>query len=268
MSSVNLITSFSAAGWEAYGQRCVETFNTFWPPEVTLHVVSENALGSRLPRSIRIVFHDLYKSAAAKSFLNNNANTLWTQGRGDSARPATVAPRWRGGGYNFRFDAYKFSKKVFAIELVTGELQSGRVAWLDADVVTFAPVPLDLMGRMLPDAYAISCLARKGYHSECGFVGYNLDSADTHNFIKAFAALYSTEEVFNLPEWHDSWVFDWLRGKLLTKTYQIPHRSKGHPFINSELGRYMDHLKGKRKDRGRSASAEQIANSTIEYWRP
>jgi hypothetical protein len=40
----------------------------------------------------------------------------------------------------------------------------------------------------------------------------------------------------------------------------------GHPFINSELGRYMDHVKGKRKEQGMSRAKEIIMHTDHPYW--
>lgn len=264
MSEFHVVTSCSYAGWEKYGRRFVETFKQFWPASVQLHVVSEDALPGLDGDS---KFWRLDQSEAWTKFQHDNIMELWVRGDGAAKRPSGIAPRWLAtSGLNFRFDAWKFSKKVFAIELVADSIKCGRLCWIDADVLTFAPVPEDLPQRMLPIGKAISCLSRRGYHSECGFVGYNLHHSATMNFIRAFSNLYTSAEVFKLAEWHDSWVFDWLRNKMLIDTYAIPHKSHGHPFINSELGLYMDHLKGKRKDTGRSQGQEQIVHGKLPYW--
>lgn len=259
-----VVTSCSLEGWRKYGERFVETFYKFWPTHVTLHLVSEDDL----PISNDVLlFQRLGQSEAWRWYDENSKNFKWTRGDSGTPRPSGVAPRWiTRSGYNFRFDAYKFSKKVFAIELVAGLVKTGRLMWLDADTLTHAPVPSELPAHLLPSSYALSCLSRVGYHSECGFVGYNLDHTQTSRFIKEFSKLYTSGAVYNLAEWHDSWVFDWLRNKTLTPTYNIPHKSKGHPFINSELGKYLDHLKGSRKDRGRSAQVECVSNSKEPYW--
>ena len=268
MTDIHVVTSCSAKGWGQYGNQCAASFVQFWPQSIQLHVVSEDPVEALPGIPYQAYYWPLSGfDVGVDNFLAKNANTMWVHGRGDSPRPPGIAPRWRdNSGYNFRFDAYKFSKKVFAIALVAEQLRAGRLLWLDADTKTFAPVPADLPDRVLPTAYALSCLARVGYHSECGFVGYNLESTGALPFIRAFAALYIQETVFELAEWHDSWVFDWLRNKMLTSTYAIPHKSTGHPFINSELGKYMDHLKGRRKDKGRSQRVEQIIHKRVPYW--
>ena len=40
-----------------------------------------------------------------------------------------------------------------------------------------------------------------------------------------------------------------------------------HVFINSELGLYMDHMKGNRKTRGTSAKNDLRQLHDVEYWK-
>ena len=53
----------------------------------------------------------------------------------------------------------------------------------------------------------------------------------------------------------------------MTNSSITPGYLKGHPFIDSFLGEYMDHLKGpKRKAAGRSAKTE-AKNKTAGWWK-
>ncbi len=263
---INVVTSCSAAGWKKYGAQFVDTFVKYWPKEVTLWVVSEDPL--LLATATNVRFLPLQYSDSWAHFNEFVGGRKFAAGDATAPRPDYLTARWRdNSGYNFRFDAVKFSKKVFAIELVAAQVKTGKLLWIDADVRTFAPVPIDLAEKTLPLNFAISCLARLGYHSECGYVGYDMNKRAAINFIREFAALYASGEVFKLSEWHDSWVFDYLRNKMLVPTYNIPHKSKGHPFINSVLGQYLDHMKGNRKERGRTPKSEQITHSKLDYWR-
>jgi hypothetical protein len=40
----------------------------------------------------------------------------------------------------------------------------------------------------------------------------------------------------------------------------------GHPLINSVLGKWMDHMKGVRKEEGRSRTKDLMVNRTEGYW--
>ena len=265
-NSVAVVTSFSLAGWHKYGSRFVATFNEFWPKEVDLHLVSEDEFHVEQDGGRNIKVWNLYDSNVASPFLIKYQDEAWAHGNSKTQLPPGVRGWANRNGYCFRHDAYKFSKKVFAIELVARKIRAKKLFWIDADVVTFAPVPETFFSLALPAEYALSYLGRTDYHSECGFIGYDLRNAVALRFIRGFAKLYSSGEVFKLEEWHDSWVFDWLRKETAIPAFSIPHGSNHHPFINSMLGKYMDHLKGNRKVRGKSHWAEQHKHSSEPYW--
>lgn len=248
--TINVVTSCSLAGWNAYGQRMLHTLHKHWPKEVQLHIVSEHELpvSEAILAERNIVTWDLLKSMPkAEAFYKRHDNVARSNGR---------EFRQARNGYSFRHDAVKFSKKVFAIELVADCMIGGgdmdRLIWVDADTTTYADIPMDLLQQQPPEGYALACLDRGRYHSECGWIGYNLAHPEAYKFIKAFSQLYYSDQVFQLMEWHDSWVFDWLRKRMKISSFHIPHKSVSHPFVHSELGRYMDHLKGARKLTGAS----------------
>lgn len=262
-----VVTSCSRSGWEAYGRRFMQTFAQYWPAEVELAVYSEDLkLQEAGNFDVRGRLVDLHAASASREFCARHADDLEKHGRRQLPHHVGWTDKKKREGYNFRYDAVRFAKKVFAIEAAAQGLD-GRLFWLDMDVVTFAPVPLALLERMLPAEAALSCLDRgELYHSECGFVGYNLEDPECRRFIAEFAALYATDTVFGLQEWHDSWVFDSLRRKLGVLAWKIPHNSRSQPFINSDLGKYMDHMKGSSKERGRTKPELMVAGHRHAYW--
>lgn len=259
---ISVVSSCSASGWKEYGERFVDTFLRHWPVEVKLHVVSEDSVD--LPDGVS--FHALWDSKSARDFERRHRKQQRSHGKVREPNAAGWTPKKVADGYNFRYDAYRFAKKVFAIEQVARSLPGGKLFWIDADVVTFANVPVEALNRLLPDTCAISCLDRTPYHSECGFVGYNLDHTATRKFITAFADIYASDKVFSLREWHDSWVFDWLRKDMNIPAYHIPHKSRSQPFINSELSQWLDHLKGSRKTAGRTPKGDRVLRDNVAYW--
>jgi len=44
-------------------------------------------------------------------------------------------------------------------------------------------------------------------------------------------------------------------------------RGEGHPLINTAWGAYLDHLKGNRKNTGRSNHKDLIRPRNERYWR-
>jgi hypothetical protein len=141
------------------------------------------------------------------------------------------------------------------------------VIWLDADTYSFRPMPRNFLESLLPADSMLTYLGREnptkndgGKYPECGFVGYNLRHPQIQNFVNDWEKLYTTDGVFKLLEWHDSYVF-WHLSKIYRQQHNIKVNDIGywkgvkghHVFINSELGLYMDHFKGKRKTIGSSA---------------
>ena len=264
---ISVVTSFNREGYEDYGRRCIESLHQFWPTEVALYVISEDIID--LPPHIKdtrkFYYLNLYHSStAAHDFHIMHVGDPKAHGRDRLAAKARYNRHWKTG-YNFRKDAYKFSKKVFAIDVAAKHAGSGLLIWLDADTLTFKDIPISFLQDFMPNNFDLACLERRGYHSECGFVIYNLNRPTTKNFISKFVNLYYTGDVFTLPEWHDSWVFDWLRKKLLVSTFSIPHTDMAHPFNYSKLGEYMDHMKGDRKYTGVKME-DVIVRRPVRRW--
>jgi hypothetical protein len=44
-------------------------------------------------------------------------------------------------------------------------------------------------------------------------------------------------------------------------------KGEGHPFINSDLGKYFDHLKGDRKKQRKSKLGDLVIKRNEEYWK-
>jgi hypothetical protein len=248
-NTINVVTSCSLAGWNKYGLKCLEGIGQYWPKQIQYHIVSEEP--SLIPlqdlkrvrawRNIDLTIWSIYSYLDAQKFYDRHMNNHAARGLNSS-----------NGRYDFRKDAWRFSKKVFSIALIASMYPYGRLIWMDADTITLKEMPYELLTRLPPDGYDMAYLDRSKirYHSECGFIGYNLNRPTTMNFITAFSELYASDRVFSLKEWHDSWVFDWLRANLKSEGYQIPYTDHRHPFNFSELGQYLDHLKGRRKDVG------------------
>jgi hypothetical protein len=101
-----------------------------------------------------------------------------------------------------------------------------------------------------------------------------------HEFLKEFERVYEEADngIFLLDEWHDSYVF----GSILNNMkLQFPNAHDysaemylkeaksgggGHPLINGVLGKWIDHMKGGRKDAGKSQKKDIMVNRTEDYW--
>jgi hypothetical protein len=262
-----VITSFHEEGLKQYAQRMINTFEQNWPSDVDLVVCAENCRPQTTRPNTRM--YDLLSlSANCRAFVERHRNNPLAHGR--AGPPDVWNPKKA-----FRWNAVRFAYKVFSVALCANNISSGWMIWIDADTHTHSPVPMEWLSRVCPSTAMISYLGRgEKYHSECGWVAYNLDHPATRNFIADFVGMYNTDRIFDEREWHDSYIWDVIR-----KQYQGTNEFynlnpswtdkglAGHPFINSELGRYMDHVKGERKLLGHSKAKEVVSHPDHPYWR-
>jgi hypothetical protein len=102
----------------------------------------------------------------------------------------------------------------------------------------------------------------------------NLQDKNTQEFLVEFQKAYDTGRLFTMSEWNDCWVFDIVRKEVKQRHPEWQwydwsaglFKGEGHPLINSAWGAYLDHLKGKRKDYGKSAKSDLIVNRHEKYW--
>ena len=90
-------------------------------------------------------------------------------------------------------------------------------------------------------------------------------------FLGRFQQFYDQAEsgIFTLDEWHDSFVFDAVRQSMGLKEFNWSAgviSGEGHPLINCEWGAYLDHLKGDRKDLGKSKDKDLKVKRKEAYW--
>lgn len=270
----SIITTFHAAGLAQYGQTMIDSFDKHWPGSVPLVVYAEDCR-PQIP-SARVRLLDLMQcSPDLQQFKQRHANDPVANGM--IARDTRVP----FADNQFKWDAVRFSHKVFAVIHACQTLDTDWVIWLDADTKTFESVPNSFLDEIC-DPAAMACYLgrREKYHSECGWVAYNRRHPDLRSFMDRWRDLYMTGDLFRLREYHDSFVFDVLRKdfqatrgtRFSNISPELPGKGPGHPFIASRLGEYMDHMKGtKRKSLGHSLPDDfdrnQGLNSDLPYWR-
>jgi hypothetical protein len=143
---------------------------------------------------------------------------------------------------------------------------------MDADMVCHTAITEQDLDRMLPADRDLCFLGRANKFSECGLYGMNLRSPATQDFLQKFQRMYDQAEtgIFTLIEWHDSFVFDAVRKQCTLKELDWTGHmitGEGHPLVNCEWGRWLDHLKGARKTSGQSWAKDFKTPRSESYWR-
>lgn len=262
---LTVCTGWSPAGYVEYGRRFFETFDAYWPADVDLVVYGEERVA--LPSSCgrRTEFRLLGEIDGCMEFLQRHDNVI---ARGQ-APDATTAAKWKPkhytARYNFRFDAWKFCRQGFIpfdtfIHMPDRYGVGGQrdlLCWLDGDVVTHARVPPRAVENLLPPGKGVAYLGRGAKHSEIGFQLYDVSGLDrgegpAARMLEMFRDIYATDEVFKLKEWHSAFVFDEARRRTGVAGHDLTPGGEGHVWHQSPLRAWTDHLKGKRKAKGRS----------------
>lgn len=263
---VVVVTTFNAAGYEQYARRSIKTFLKHWPGNVRMVAYVDEGPEVVDIRHNRLTVHK-HDWLPLIEFKTTHKNT-----------PSMNGDRGQGR-YDYRFDAVKFCHKPFAlarfmtVDNANMDPPADKVIWLDADTVTHSPIPWPVVERMCPKRVHFSYLGRNYKYSECGFMVF--DAVKALGFIKAVAKLYTSGAFKSEREWHDSYLFDQVRKvqeltglKTLNMTPELHRRNGGgHPFVNSFLGEYMDHLKGPRKITGKPKKGDMLVGHRAAYWK-
>lgn len=268
----SVVTTFHPSGYEKYGSRMIETFLQNWPKEVELHVYAEDCRVQQ--HADNLMVYDLHKSSpglvAFKQRYQNDPRATGQVAKGPPDR------KGKQPGIGFRWDAVRFSHKVYAMCDRALSADSDTVIWMDADMVCHSPVSLDVLDRDIPRNIGVAFLGRARKFTETGLWAINMQQPGSREFIERMQWAYDDAEsgVLAMEEYHDCWVFDRSR-EWMTANYpawaqldwnQGSAQGEGHPLINTSWGAYLDHLKGRRKDQGRSAAKDLLKPRAEGYW--
>jgi len=278
MSAITVVTTFHPAGLSKYGQRFLDSFAARVDKRIKLLVYAEDCKPIN-PDPSRIEILD------AKQVLPklNQFKATWghiPKANGDVSNEPQRHTR-KDWDKKFKWDAVRFANKTYAVYDAVQRSKDWCV-WMDADTFVHSTWTYEDFAELLPENAYITYVGRgKGSQTwpECGFYGLNLNHPVCHEFLKEFERMYEDAEkgMFLLDEWHDSYIF----GEVLKMFNQFPSHDYsanmylkeaksgggGHPLINGPLGKWIDHMKGGRKDKGKSDKKDIMVNRTEDYWR-
>jgi hypothetical protein len=275
MKSLTIVTTWGPKYWPKPVQAGIQSTVKNWPGHAKILLYPDDMSQQlELPRT---EYYDLCKEQLVlKEFIERNK---------DNPR----LTKWQPQQYKFEYDAIRFSYKVFACIDAYYKTKPDMLWFLDADIVTFEKIPISWLEHITPDSAFTSYLGRpkKGF-SETGYYAFNTAHKYADEFFKRWEQYYAEDLFFNLAGYTDSFTFDAVRiemekaGKIQNEDLNDGRWSKPdaseldrakwrrarHPFINSELGQYMDHLKGyHRKVQMTSKKRDLTTRQTHPYWK-
>jgi hypothetical protein len=279
MKNITVVTTFHKPGLEQYGQRFLDSWAENVDPRVKLKVFAEKCTPINLdPKSITVFDADTNLPR-----LQDFKFTWRSDPKANGIPPDHIkAKRPRDWNKKFKWDAVRFANKVYAV-FEACELYGDWVVWMDADTFVHSYWSYEDFANLLPDDNWITYVGRgKGSQTwpECGFYGLNNNHKVCREFLKEFQRFYDDAEngIFTLEEWHDSFVFGHILNYMKKRYPDVLDYSEnmylktastgggGHPLINTELGKWIDHMKGARKDSGKSKASDLMVNRTEGYW--
>jgi hypothetical protein len=265
--TISVVTTFHKKGYEDYGSKMIDTFLANWPKTVKLFVYAENCQVTQSAENLTVF--DLHQvSEKLMCFKNKWRNE--PKANGDIRNVPRLSNR-KDSHKPFKWDAVRFSHKVYSIFHCATVCNTYLLLWMDADMICHSSISHQQIDNMCnPDA-DLCFLGRKGKFSECGLYSMNLTSSATQLFLEKFQWMYDHAEdgIFLQQEWHDSFIFDVVRTQIQLKEVDWSSHlitGEGHPLINSIWGAYLDHLKGKRKEYGKSLTTDLKIKRTEGYW--
>jgi len=222
------VTSFGPAGYKLYGKACLESLLRHFPGKVIAYV--EEAIPEK---DAKLEVRDFYSIPGVSEYLSKLKKKPGTDGVGPD-------------GYDYRFDAYKFCRKVFCQDHVFDEDQ--YVYWFDGDCVVLKSFPEDFLKSLvvLPFAY----LGRNGKdaYTETGWLGFNTRHSDFPLFRSRYLSYFTSGRIFSqLKGWHDCIAFDFARQGINGRNLSPDGHGMGNVLPKTVLGAYMVHNKGDRK---------------------
>lgn len=229
---MKVVTTVHKAGFDEYGHRWCESIVNWTGAEFEMRVEGIESLG------------ELKASAAINSM----------RGRLSFSRcedlPRLVAFKARHAAYkppSWRYDIVRFSNKVFAAYDALYD-HDGLGVWLDADAVTYRPIPEGYIESLLPEGCYMAHFKRHHY-TETGFWIVDCKHPKHREFFDYWLGWFETDAFKNLPEWHDCTTLDATIRAMKLPTHSLSGEFEGdmNPLARSDLSRYLQHMKGKRK---------------------
>jgi len=260
MNKINAVTCYNLQGFRETGSLLVNGFIQHWPSDVFLTVYVDDPIPKKeLIRDPRVT----YKILNQKDLLDFKARHK------ENPEANGLGSHAIKGGKNYRYDAVRFSHKVFTLFQFLEANETDFLIWLDGDSRTHSRVTRKDIESWCPPGKFAGYLARPWLYTETGFHIFNTKHVIANSFLNKWKEYYTEDGIFNLDMWTDCHTYDAAMHHFDSKHWYnlSPPMKNNHPFINGPLGDFMDHMKGPRKKKKTSNKKDLVVRRKSEYWR-
>ena len=241
------ITTFNNNILKSYAYKFINSYNWQFP----LYVYSEDTLDNKA--GIDKVYSTFDKIPQCKEFIERNKKRPIPRNAWGLLR----------GGRPTSHDSISFSYKVYSYtDWILNESNGyDGVICIDADSVFYKKCNSDWIREHIHRDNSMMTYLGRGkqiigdsLYSECGYLYFNLKHPKTKEYAQAMQDMYNKDTLFNLKEWHDSYIWDNVRIKFEKEfkinNHNIGDNGGGHVQARSVVGQLYDRCKGNRKKTG------------------
>lgn len=277
MRSFAVLTTTNKRIFDDYCLENIKFFVKYWPKEIKLHVFLEDFVAEN-PDPNRVVYYDLHKTIPSLYSLKLRNKNLKIDPTDEKLKNIKSKPH---KDKTYIFDYVRFANKSYVIFYGIENIDVDYIIWLDADVRTHTEIPLSFLEKICPEDSMVSYLRRDNNYTETGFLAFNRRHPKINNYLQIAKDIYENDKIYSIDYFKsgytDCHVFDYTLNKIVTtfgtKVFNLNERGeKSHPFINSQLGLYMDHFKGERRKKNKRSDPTEVRNKEISskstYWQP
>ena len=262
MRTLSVFTSWHPTGYKKYGKKFIEGYANFWPQSVPLTIYAEDNEPDTHNAENITVLDQRTTLPDLKAWQHRHKDNPHAHGwNKDKSKKS------------FLWDASRFANKVFALWHFAEHCGTDIFIWCDGDVRTHTPMPLEFLHSIAPNENQLATYLGRKTWPECGWMMFNRSHPKFAEFIEQWRWIYESDDIFEHQESHDSFIF----GEMVEDYKAVgvefndlgSDSASGHIFINSALGQYMDHLKGFRKEVGKSLAGDLHGNfkhKDVEWW--
>jgi hypothetical protein len=238
---MKVITTCHKAGFEQYGHRWLESAK-HWPGGLVMYHEGQEGFGYEAAKCLKD--HPAFPSVPVTGKRCEDLPRLVAF---KEANKAYKAPSWR-------YDIVRFSNKVFAAYDAFYDYD-GIGVWLDADAVTYKPIPEGYVEQQLGGDF-FAHFKRADWYTETGLWIMDCRHPETKAFLDTWVEWFESGAFKQLHEWHDCTTLDatlklFLKdGRITTKSLSGDFERHMHPMAKADFAKYVDHCKGPRKADG------------------
>jgi hypothetical protein len=234
-----VVTGMWNGAWERYGRQFAESFAANWPAEVEL-VIYTDRTSFALPRG---EIRPLQAIRDYNKFMSVHSANPVACGRQETPH-APWKEKDRRRGYSWSHDAVKWAPQGIipdeAAKLIEGD---AILCWLDADVITTAPVPANWLDNLIGE-FDGAYLGRVNSHSEIGFWAVRMSDA-ARLLTRRFATAYLSGQFLSFRQSHSAYIWDVARRGLPELVLRdLTPGGVDHVFATSPLSPFLTHRKG------------------------